>query len=69
MTKEELVDAFTEYAAADPDDAMKLICGLFVGLGEAYVEMRGGDSTKQIDFETGDGQRAITIHAVGKRVI
>jgi len=65
MTKEELVDEFSELAKADIEGALQVITGLFVGLNVAFVELRGndGDGSKQITIDGPEGQRKITIHA------
>ncbi len=62
---EELKQAFFEYANNDIEGAMSLIMGLFIGLNEAYIELRGEDGTKEIRLETLN-QRNVTIHKRGE---
>ena len=61
--KEELQEAFAEFAAEYPQSALALITGLFVGLLEYSIEEQGGDKNQVIQID-GCGKRGITVHAV-----
>lgn len=60
--KNELSDAFIEFAAEYPQSALSLITGLFVGLLEFSVEEQGGDSSQEIKID-GCGKRDIIVAA------
>lgn len=65
MTKQgQLHELITEMAHEDIESTLSVLTGNFVGLYAAYAEMRGNDSKKTINIESGDGQRKITIHAL-----
>ena len=60
--RDNLLDAFAEFAEAHPQDVLPLIAGLFVALFEFSVENEGGDPKKEIRV-SGDGLRDIVICA------
>jgi hypothetical protein len=64
MNEDELVKEFSDFAKQDIEEALPVITGLFVGLIEAYTDLRGedGDGKKEINIK-GIGSRNITIHA------
>ena len=61
--EEELIEAFSSFAAQYPQSALSLMTGLFVGLLEHSIREQGGDETKFIKID-GCGKRNITISAV-----
>jgi hypothetical protein len=62
-TKDELIEILTDYAKTDIEGALQVVSGVFIGLHEVYIEMRGEDGKKKIDIDGPAGQRKITIHA------
>lgn len=58
ISSEEVQDYVIKYAQQDIEEAMPVIIGLFVGLVEAYVTLRGQDCKQQITLES---QRQIII--------
>ena len=61
--KEELENAFAEFAAEYPQTALATIIGLFVGLLTFSVREQGGDPEQTIQID-GMGERDITVHAL-----
>ena len=57
-----LLDAFAEFAEAYPRDVLPLVAGLFVALFECSVENEGGDQKQEIRVSS-DGLRDIVICA------
>jgi hypothetical protein len=63
---DKLESAFLELVDQDPDFALQLITGMFVGFTTAYMAARGYDQGETINIESSNGQRAITIHAINE---
>ena len=57
-----LLDAFAEFAEAYPRDVLPLVAGLFVALLECSVKNEGGDPKQEIRV-CSDGRRDIVICA------
>lgn len=62
--KLELEEQFIEFASQFPNTALSMITGLFVSLLTAVAESGGADPDKEIRVD-GQGNRNITVHAVG----
>jgi len=65
MSKEQITNAIKAYAKVDVDDCFAVVAGNFVGLAEAYSDLRSEafDASKDILIQGGEGQRSITIHS------
>jgi len=66
MNKEELENAFINYATSNVDEALSMITGLFVSLVLSYCEAKGGEPEKEVIIDGPADQRRITIHAEGE---
>lgn len=65
--RDDIEEAFINFAAEYPQSALALITGLFVGLLEHSIEQQDGDKYQEIVIEGGEGRRSITVHAMGAK--